>query len=336
MSYRTVFALSELEKNDFLPEPLWNQATKLLPQSTWVELPLQDDSQWEALLKKHNPEILVTAWRAKPLPKSLVGTDGFSLKYVCHLPGSVRKLIPREYIEKGVTVTNWGSSISPTISECALMLVLNALRQTNQWNFVMHHDKKWRGDVIESKSLFERRVGIHGFGAIAQSLIPLLKPFRTEVWSYSPSVPDNVFNELGVKRATSLDQLFSECGIIVELAPNTPKNYHVVTEKHLRSIPEPHVFVNVGRGAVVEEAALLRVAKEGKLRMGLDVFETEPLPENSELRGLRNVMLLPHLGGPTPDRRKDSGEYAVRNLERFLKKEPLGSLVTLDVYDRAT
>jgi len=123
---------------------------------------------------------------------------------------------------------------------------------------------------------------------------------------------------------------------VVELAPETPDTYHIVDEAMLRLIRPGGVFVNVGRGSVVDEDALARVAAEGRIQVGLDVYEVEPLPAASPLRRLPNVMLLPHLGGPTKDRRRDCGRFGVENLDRYLKGEPLESEVTLDIYDRAS
>jgi phosphoglycerate dehydrogenase-like enzyme len=87
---------------------------------------------------------------------------------------------------------------------------------------------------------------------------------------------------------------------------------------------------------VVDEADLLRVAREGRLQIALDVFEHEPLPADSPLRGLPNVTLLPHLAGPTRDRRRDAGALALKNLRAYLRGEPLEAVVTLEVYDRST
>jgi phosphoglycerate dehydrogenase-like enzyme len=87
---------------------------------------------------------------------------------------------------------------------------------------------------------------------------------------------------------------------------------------------------------LVDEQALIRIAREGRLQIALDVFEQEPLAPDSPLRGLPNVTLLPHLGGPTRDRRRDSGALALKNLRAFLKGEPLEAVMSLDVYDRST
>jgi phosphoglycerate dehydrogenase-like enzyme len=177
---------------------------------------------------------------------------------------------------------------------------------------------------------------LHGFGGISQQLVPMLQPFTRLIQTYSPRVPDSVLARAGVQRAKTLEQLFSTSEVVVELAAATPENHHLVTEEHLRMIPAGGVFVNVGRGCVVDEAGLIRVAGEGRLQIALDVFEQEPLPVDSPLRGMPNVTLLPHLGGPTRDRRRDSGRLALNNLRAFLRGEPLEAVVTRDVYDRST
>jgi phosphoglycerate dehydrogenase-like enzyme len=109
-----------------------------------------------------------------------------------------------------------------------------------------------------------------------------------------------------------------------------------VTERHLRLIRPGGVFVNVARGAVVDEAALARVAAEGRIQVGVDVFTEEPLPAASPLRGLRNVSLTPHLAGPTTDRRCDAGAFALANLRAYATGRHLQAVVTPEVYDRST
>jgi phosphoglycerate dehydrogenase-like enzyme len=240
-------------------------------------------------------------------------------------------------IERGLRVTNWGGSVSRTVSECTLLLILGAMRRVSAWSISMHLDRKWKDrDTVVTQSLFGRSVGIHGFGLIAQKLVPLLRPFGVSISVYSPNVPEALLAEHGVTRCASLEELFSQNDVLVELAAYTPQNHHVITENLLRLIRPGGVFVNVGRGAVVEETALVRVARDGQIQVALDVYEQEPLSAESPLRGLTNVLLLPHLGGPTKDRRRDSGEFALANLRRYYAGQPLEAEVTLEVYDRAT
>jgi phosphoglycerate dehydrogenase-like enzyme len=334
--HSAIVALSDLEIADFLPGPLWGELENLLPGYHRVRLPLTGTDDWERLWRGSPSDILISAWQTPSLNSTLQPADLKQLRYVCHLSGSVRKLVPRALIEQGLVVTNWGGSISATVAECTLMLILMALRRASHWAVAMHRDGAWKDGTTYTQSLLGRRVGIHGFGSISQCLVLMLRSFTSQIQAFSPSMPDEIFSSLGVKRLASLEELFVESDVVVDLAAATPENYHVVTESHLRMIPKGGMFVNVGRGCVVDQDGLLRVAREGQLQIALDVFEQEPLPADSPFRGLPNVTLLPHLGGPTRDRRRDAGALAVKNLRAFLRGEPLDAVVTLEVYDRSS
>jgi phosphoglycerate dehydrogenase-like enzyme len=332
---RAIIALSDQEMEDFFPGALQAELEALLPVHRRIKSPLSP-ADWQRLWQEYPAEILVSAWQTPPLNGILTPADIKSLKYVCHCAGTVRKLVPRDLIANGLVVTNWGGSVSGTVAECTLMLILMALRRASYWAVAMHRDGLWKNSQTTTQSLIGRRVGIHGFGAISQCLTPMLQPFTKDIQTYSPMVPDAILAQHGVKRSHSLKELFSSSDVVVELAAATPENHHIVTEEILRLIPAGGTFVNVGRGCVIDEAALLRVARDGRIQIALDVYETEPLPADSPLRGLPNVTLLPHLGGPTRDRRRDSGQLALKNLRNYLRNESLDAVVNLVVYDRST
>lgn len=329
--------LDDRERSDFLPVDLWTRLIALPVRFHHVPLPLNNCKELPEYLRETGAEMLVSCWATPRLPEDLpVGGEG-NLRYVCHLAGSIRNLVPRSLLERGLRVSNWGGTISRTVAECALLLILSALRRSSYWAIAMHREGKWKEkQTLENQSLFGVKVGLHGFGLIARQLVPLLRPFDVGISAFSPSVSDDVFANHGVAKCNSLPELFSGSDVIVGLAPGTPQNHHIVNEEILRMIRPGGVFVNVGRGAVVDEAALARVAQEGKIQIGLDVFEKEPLPADSPLRGMPNVTLLPHIGGPTTDRRRDCGEFACGNLERWLAGGKIEAEVTLDIYDRAS
>lgn len=331
-----IVALSDSEIADFFPGSLWQEVRALLPGYVRITTPPPDQKQWHELWRQNPGSVLVSSWSTPSLNSGLAEAELCQLRYVCHLAGTVRKLVPRALIEKGVLVTNWGGSISATVAECSLMLILMALRRASYWSVVMHREGAWKNGATFTQSLKGRTVGIHGFGSISQALVPMLRPFTDKILSFSPHVPERLFVEAGVQRLTSLEELFTRSDVVVELAAATAETRHLVSEKLLRTIPEGGVFVNVGRGSVVDEEALVRVAREGKLQVALDVYETEPLPRASALRGLPNVTLLPHIGGPTRDRRRDCGELALRNLRAYFNGQPLEGVVDLEVYDRST
>ena len=329
-------AFNDAEKADFLPPDLWARLQSLPVRLGRLQAPLTHGAALGDVLMNGDVEVLLSCWATPSLPEELpVGDRG--LRYVCHLAGSVRNLVPRKLIERGLKVTNWGGAASTTVAECGLLLILSALRRSSYWAIAMHRDGLWKDKyAVITESLFGRSVGLHGFGAVARELVPLLRPFGVRISTYSRNVDDELLSAMGVERAPTLEALFSSNDVIVELAALTPDSVHIVDERILRLIRPGAVFVNIGRGALVDEAALVRVASEGQIQIALDVFETEPLPVDSPLRGLPNVTLSPHIAGPTKDRRRDCGELACRNLENYLLGQALEAEVTLDVYDRAT
>ena len=320
------------EREKFLPEPVLAELRALA-----TEFHLLDPTglSAEALareLARLDPEVVVACWQTPALPAVLPPR----LRYVCYLTGSVRNLATRAHLERGLLLTNWGHAISRTVAECALFHTLACLRLAPRWTLALHRDGGWRDGADQVGSLFHRRVGLHGFGSVARAFLELIQPFHCPVAVFAPDVNDAVAQSHGVTRAASLDALFAENDVIVEVAPLNPATTGVVTERHLRLIRPGGVFVNVGRAAVVDEAALLRVAREGRIYIGLDVFTEEPLPVASGFRGLPNVNLTPHIAGPTPDRFGDATEFALRNLRAYAAGEPLQAVITPAIYDSST
>lgn len=88
----------------------------------------------------------------------------------------------------------------------------------------MHMGSVWKKADSVTGSLFCQRVGTHGFGAIARELVKLLQPFDVTISTYSPRVPDSLLEEFGVARAGSLEELFADNEVLIELAPLTPEN----------------------------------------------------------------------------------------------------------------
>ncbi len=325
-------ALTAAELREFLPEPLLGEVRALAGTFAHYDTTGNAAAKFHAALAAVHPEVLLARWKTPALPAVLPP----NLRYVCYLCGSVRHLVSRQQLEAGLLLTNWGGSISRIVAEWALFHILSCLRRATHWTIAMHHEGAWKNGGSETASLFGRRVGLHGFGQIARELVQLLRPFGTPIMAFAPDVTPGTAPGLGIQCAGSLDELFAQNDIIVELAPLNPATRGAVTEHHLRLIRPGGVFVNVGRGAVVDEAALLRVAQEGKILIGLDVYTVEPLPADSPFRGLRNVTLTPHIAGPTTDRRRDAGAFALGNLGAYCAGRPLQGQVTPDIYDTAT
>lgn len=327
------FALSEPEWESFFTPQ--DRATLLerFPSAVILQEGISG-VELEEQINEAGCRVLLGGWTLPPLSPHRGAFP--KLEYICYLAGGFRRKIPRSLLEQGMLVSNWGSSISRTVAECGLLLLLMCYRGASHWQIRMHQQGGFKSRLEKGNlSLFQRRIGIHGFGAVAQSLVDLLRPFHVEVAAYSPWPEDAVFAAKGVKRFSSLEQLFQWSDAVVEAEACSPQTIGSVKEHHLQMLGDG-VFVNIARAELVDEEALIRVAREGRLKLGLDVYHHEPLPPDYPLRGLPNVALLPHLGGPTWDRRIDAGALALKNITRFLEGKPVEFAISLQQYDRMT
>lgn len=292
---------------------------------------------WEDALRRLRPTCLLTGWSTPPLPDRWLTSPGCPLRYVCHITGSVRRLVPRSFLEAGGLVSNWGGNVGAQVAEHALLLALSALRNQAAWRaFIERPPGLRRIEELGTRTLFGRRVGLHGFGSVARALGRLLAPFEVRIMAYSAGVPSAVMRDAGIEPATSLEDLFRHSEVLFECEALTPPSAGSVTAAILSALPEGAVFVNVGRGAVVDDTALAAAARSGRIRVALDVVTDEPLTPRSPFWCAPGAVLSPHIGGPTSDLYRRCGELALNNLRHHLAGRMPEDLVDLAVYDRAT
>jgi len=330
---RIVAALTDRERNLFFPRDNGIEA------AGWQFLADEDlaRSNWAELVEQLRPTVLVTGWSTPALPEAWLRREDCPLRMVCHVTGSVRRLVPRVFLERGGVVTNWGETVSPQVAEHGLLLALAALRNAAQWrNFIARTASVRHIEELGTRTLFGRRVGLHGFGSVARALVPLLKPFGVSLTAYSAGVPTDVLRSLDVTPATSLEALFAGSDVLFECEALTPATELSVTAGLLAQLPDDAVFVNIGRGRLVDEAALHREAVTGRVRLALDVVAHEPLTMGSPFAGLPGVVLSPHIAGPTGDRYGECGTFALENLRSFLRGVNPAAAISLATYDRAT
>jgi len=335
---RILFALTPTERDQLFPHldgDAFSSAQCLWPDSAFLTSP----RDWELLLKEFRPTILVSWWTTPSLSYPLLSAHSIPLRYICHAGGSVKRVVPREFLSNCGILTNWGSLISHTVAEHALLLILASLRNLPYWYSAPPALlKEMWGSAWKwgTRSLRGRNVGIHGFGNIARELVELLKPFEVNCSAYSKNVPAEYMTGHGVRPCKDLNELFAQNDIVVECEALRPETVGAVTEKLLRLMPKNAVFVNVARGPLVDEKALEKLAAEGGIHIASDVFQKEPLSDDSPLHNSPNMIISPHIGGPTTDWFPNCGDFALENIRRYLAGESLEGVVTLGIYDRST
>lgn len=333
---RVLFALSDAEREAFFPD-----GVGAIPgaETHWrPDGPISPEA-WSAFLADYRPTALVSCWSTPALPPAFAAADS-PLRYVCHLVGSARGLVPRAYLERGGILSNWGPLAGDNVAEHALLLALAALRRQAAWRPLIHapQPKPWRSGTmrLRTRTLIGRRVGIHGFGHVARALVRMLRAFDVKISACSFGVPPQLIREAGVTPCASLAELASTSEVFFGCEALTPHTRGSVDAEVLAALPDGAVFVNVGRGPVVDETALLHAAADGRIQIALDVVSLEPLRADNPLLKIPDAIFSPHIGGPTYDRFSDCGRHALANLRRHLRGELPESRVTLELYDRAT
>lgn len=280
-----------------------------------------------------NYDVLLGGWGSGRLPDDYVPQHE---QYYCMCTGTVARQLTPVHLERGMRLTNWGDAISHYISESALMQILASVRMVGLHYQATHVNKVWRDGLPPTQSLFERCVGLLGFGVIAQKLVPLLKPFQARVHAFDPYVSDACMQAHDVERADSIRALFEQCDIISNHLPKVPETDDAINAAMLALLPDHGIVVNTARGNSLDEQALVAEHRRGRLFSALDVFKTEPLPHDHPLRDEPRCIIMCHQGGPTHDGYKKMGQRALENIRRYKNAEPLLQEIDADKLRRMT
>ena len=295
-----------------------------------------DASAAELLPVLREADVILTGWGTPGLPPALLAERPVRLKYVCNLTGAVRHCLPREYIEAGVLVTNWGDGPMWYLAEGNLTLMLALLREVPRVHRHMVERPQWMYPYrAPSATLRYKTVGFVGMGAIGRMLVDLLKPFDCSILAYDPYAAEL---PAGVDRCARIEELFDRADIITVQCGLTPETTGLIGRDLLRRLKPHALFINTARGKVVREQELIEVLRERPdLSAGLDVYEHEPLPVDSPLLQLDNAICYPHSCGTVGEAMYQTAcEYAAGNLRAFCTGAPMKGLITAEKYDRMT
>jgi D-3-phosphoglycerate dehydrogenase len=222
--------------------------------------------------------------------------------------------------ELGITVSNTPGYGAPYVSEHALALALAVSRQIVQNDQYIRQGGWTRGFINE---LVGKTLGVVGTGAIGARMVQLGKGIGMNViaWTMHPT-PERAA-EYGVE-FVSLDRLMRESDVVSLHLALSPQTQKFIGREQLALMKPTAILVNVARGAVVDEEALLEILQQQKIAgAGLDVFEHEPLPAGHPFTLLDNVVLSPHAGGMAYNGTMRGLEMSVENLESFAEGNPI-------------
>lgn len=278
-------------------------------------------SEFDAILAE--AEVLI----ARQLPDAVLQRSP-KLKWIqMTYTGLEGILQDKELVASPVKLTNASGIQAPAISEYVITMML-AFDKHIPTFARLKQEKKWQ--PITMVSLRGQTVGILGFGNIGKEIAKRAKALGMQVTAWDR--PRKNMRALNVDKylsgAAGLDAVFRSGDFIVSTLPATPQTAGMVGEKQLRLMKKSAYILNISRGAIIDESALIKALKEKWLAgAGLDVFVTEPLPSDNELWEMTNTIISPHCCGRLDDTDSLVVDLFCQNLTRYLSGRRLINLV---------
>lgn len=203
------------------------------------------------------------------------------------------------------------------------LLMATARRITEMSRYIQ--DGKWKAGVTSEYygvDIYKKTLGLIGMGNIAKALVKRAHAgFDMDILYYNRSAHPDIEDRFDARRC-ELDELLKHSDFVVTILPLTPQTECLITKEKLALMKHSAILINGARGKIIDEPALIHALQTGVIRAaGLDVFEKEPLPMNSPLLALDNVVLSPHMGSATIETRYAMAQCAVDNLIAALKVE---------------
>lgn len=230
----------------------------------------------------------------------------------------------------GVIGTHTPHVLDETVADLVFALMLGSARRVAELDRYVRDGKWQRGD---GESLFgidvhHATIGIVGMGRIGEAVARRASlGFGMKVLYYARGRKPEAEQKYGAERA-ELEALLAASDFVVVLVPLSPETQGLIGRRELALMRSSAIFINASRGGTVDEEALIEALKNGVIRgAGLDVYAQEPLPADSPLLKLPNVVLLPHIGSATTQTRHDMAMLAARNLVSALQGETPDCLI---------
>ena len=234
---------------------------------------------------------------------------------------------PDAFANPSALLTNSSGAYGVAIAEHVVMMLLDILRRQPEYRRIVAA-REWKRD-LKVRSIKGSRITLLGTGDIGRETAVRIRAFRPAAVTgvnRSGNNPDGRFDRILTRE--TWESVLPETDILIISLPGTAEAFHMAGKKQLSLMPDGAVIINVGRGSVIDQRALVRELKSGRLFAGLDVFEREPPEQNDEIWELPNLLITPHsAGNMTLDHTVNRiVEMFLEDLERYCAGKPLRHL----------
>jgi len=307
---------------------LIDEMKKRLPSNCELVVPFSW-SESDIMRLVHDVEILIS-WKAS---RELIEA-GKKLKMIQQIGTGVDMVDIEAATERGVTICNAKGFNAKPCAEHVMALMLALAKNLTK------HDKMvrrggWREMHAPSLLLYGKTMGIVGLGSIGEEIARRAKAFGMKIMAIERSPSEQHKRKLEIAYLggpADLAYILKESDFIVLTVPLTPETKKMIGEKEFQMMKKSAYLVNISRGLIVDEKALIKALKEGKIAgAGLDVFEKEPIAQDNPLLKLPNVVLTPHIAGSMESKelQKNRAAFLARNIEKFIKGEKPDNVVDM-------
>ena len=254
------------------------------------------------------------------IDQKLLAAAGPGLKLIANYGAGVDHIDVETARSRGILVSNTPGVLTEDTADMTMALVLAVPRRLSEGISLMQSGEweGWSPTAIMGHRIWGKRLGIVGMGRIGQAVARRARAFGLQIHYHNRRrLHEDIENEFEATYWESLDQMLARVDIVSVNCPHTPATFHLLSARRLKLMKPTAYLVNTARGEVIDENAMIRMLEAGEIAgAGLDVFEHEP-GINPRLKGLPNVVLLPHMASATEEGRLEMGEKVIINVKTF-------------------
>ncbi|MCE1252855.1 MAG: D-glycerate dehydrogenase [Anaerolineae bacterium] len=319
----------------FVTRAILPEGLKLISDFCEMDLWPGDLPPQRADLLKHVPGVEgILSLLTDRLDGEILDAAGAGLKVISNYAVGYDNIDVALASARKIAVGNTPGVLTDATADFAFSLLLAAARRvveadrqvrSGQW-------KTWGPSILLGTSLYGTTLGLVGFGRIGQAMAKRASGFEMRVLYYDPSLPDDF--SWGTAKRVDFETLLRESDFVSLHTPLTAETYHLINQHAFSLMKTDAILVNTARGPVVDSQALYRALKDKRIfAAALDVTEPEPLPVDSPLLSLENLIIAPHIASGNQVTRRKMSIMAAENLIAGLKGEPLPNCVNPQIYE---
>ncbi|AJD91929.1 2-ketogluconate reductase [Jeotgalibacillus malaysiensis] len=298
--------IDELKKS--FDVEVWDSEDEAVPRDILLEKVKESQALLTMLSDQIDKEVLSNAPLLKVVANMAVGYDNIDVQAA----------------EKaGIIVTNTPDVLTDTTADLAFSLILATARRIPEAaEYIKKGDwTSWSPYLLAGHDVHHKTLGIIGMGKIGQAVAKRAAGFDMDILYHTRSRKTEAEEQFGAQYK-SLNDLLEKADFVLVLAPLTDETRGMIGAEQFKIMKESAIFINVGRGPVVDEKALIEALENGEIAgAGLDVFEKEPISKDHPLVAMKNVVAVPHIGSASTETRFIMMKLAADNIKAVLNGE---------------